>query len=90
MNERPFETLIVYSSTLCPDCRAAKRFLDDHGVTYDVIEIDEDPDAARLLEQKTGKRGVPYFVLDGTRWERAYIPKQGFDREGMASLLGLA
>ena len=45
--------------------------------------------SAKLLEEKTGKRGIPYFVLDGERWERAYIPKQGFDRAGMTELLGL-
>ncbi len=90
MSERPFQSLTVYSSSLCPDCRQATRFLDDHGVAYEVIEIDKDPDAATRLEEKTGKRGVPYFVLDGERWERAYIPRQGFDREGMTALLGLS
>ena len=90
MTERPFRTLTVYSSTLCPDCRVAKRFLDDHGIEFDLIEIDKDPDAAVRLETKTGKRGVPYLVLDGERWERAYVPRQGFDRAGMTELLGLA
>ena len=35
-------TLTVYSSTHCADCRVAKRFLDDHGVDYETIEIDRD------------------------------------------------
>jgi glutaredoxin len=87
--ERPYETLTVYSATWCPDCRQAKRFLEEHGVRYDLIEIDEDEEAAARLEAETGKRGIPYFVLDGERWVRAYIPKQGFDREGMKKLLGL-
>jgi glutaredoxin len=84
-----YDTLTVYSATWCPDCRVAKRFLDEHGVVYDKVEIDRDEDAARLLETRTGKRGIPYFVLDGERWVRAYVPRQGFDREGMAALLGL-
>jgi glutaredoxin len=81
--------LTVYSSTMCADCRQAKRFLDEHGVAYETIEIDRDPEAARRLEEKTGKRGVPYFVLDDERWVRAYVPRRGFDREGMTELLGL-
>jgi len=90
MSDRDFVKLTLYSSTWCPDCRNAKRFLDDHGIEYDVIEIDLDEEAAVRLEQKTGKRGIPYFVLDDKRWVRAYIPRQGFDYEGMKELLGLS
>ncbi len=89
MTERPFRKLTVYSADWCPDCRQAKAFLDQHGVPYDLVEIDKDPAAARLLEEKTGKRGIPYFVLDDEQWVRAYIPRQGFDRAGMTELLGL-
>jgi glutaredoxin len=89
MSEKSYNKLTVYSSTWCPDCRQAKSFLDEHGVDYELIEIDKVDGAAELLEEKTGKRGIPYFLLDDERWVRAYIPKQGFDREGMAELLGL-
>jgi len=90
MNDRPFHKLAVYSSTWCGDCRQAKAFLAEHGVEYELVEIDKDPEAAVRLEEQTGKRGVPYFVLDDTRWVRAYVPKQGFDRAGMIELLGLS
>lgn len=87
--KKTFDTLTVYSSTWCPDCRQAKKFLDENGVDYELVEIDKVEGAAELLEKKTGKRGIPYFVLDGERWERAYTPGKGFDREGMRTLLGL-
>jgi glutaredoxin len=90
MSERDFTKLTLYSSTFCADCWAAKRFLDEHDIEYDVIEIDQDEEAAVRLEQKTGKRGIPYFVLDDERWVRAYIPYRGFDYEGMKELLGLS
>ena len=89
MADRPYETLTVYSSTWCGDCRVAKRFLEEKGVAYELIEIDQDEAAAKRLEEKTGKRGIPYFVLDGERWVRAYIPGRGFDRRGMSELLGV-
>ena len=89
MSDRPFRKLTVYSSTWCGDCRQAKTFLAEHGVEYELVEIDKDPGAAVHLEEQTGKRGVPYFVLDDTRWVRAYVPQQGFDRAGMTELLGL-
>ena len=84
-----YRKLTVYSATWCPDCVQAKRFLDEHGIDYELIEIDKTPGAAETLEEKTGKRGIPYFVLDDERWVRAYVPRQGFDREGMRRLLGL-
>ncbi len=89
MTDKPYTKLTVYSATWCPDCRTAKRFLDQHELEYELIEIDKVDGAAELLEQKTGKRGIPYFVLDEKNWVRAYIPKQGFDRQGMMELLGL-
>ena len=89
MADRPYRKLTLYSATSCPACRQAKRFLDEHDLAYELIEIDRDADAARHLEERTGKRGVPYVVLDDERWVRAYIPRQGFDRAGMTELLGL-
>ncbi len=89
MSDKPYKKLTVYSSTWCPDCRQAKSFLDEHNVEFELIEIDKVDGAAELLEKQTGKRGIPYFVLDDERWVRAYIPKQGFDREGMSELLGV-
>ena len=89
MPQRTFVKLTVYSATWCPDCRNAKRFLDEYGINYELIEIDRDEAAARELEDRSGKRGIPYFVLDDREWVRAYIPKRGFDREGMKKILGL-
>jgi mycoredoxin len=90
MPDRPYRKLTVYSSTWCPDCTQAKRFLEEHGLDFELIEIDKVDGAAELLEEKTGKKGIPYFVLDDERWVRAYVPGQGFDRPGMTSVLGLA
>jgi glutaredoxin len=86
---RGYETLALYSSTRCGACRQARRFLDEHGIVYELIEIDRDERAAERLEAETGKRGVPYLLLDDERWVRAYIPRQGFDRAGVAALLGV-
>ena len=89
MSGGKYTTLTVYSSTWCADCRVAKRFLDDNGISYKLIEIDKDEAAAILLEEKTGKRGVPYFVFDEKDWVRAYVPRQGFDRDGMKEIFGV-
>jgi mycoredoxin len=38
--------LLVYSSSWCPDCSTAKRFLDKHKIAYTVVDIESTPGAA--------------------------------------------
>jgi mycoredoxin len=44
-------TVTLYSAPWCGYCRIAKRFLDEQGVSYTEINIDEDEAAARRVEQ---------------------------------------
>lgn len=64
--------LLVYSTDWCPDCARLRRFFDGLGVKYRELSIDADESAAEKLERETGKRGVPYILVDGTRWVRGY------------------
>lgn len=58
----------MYFAPWCGDCRAAKRFLEEAGVAYEAINIEENPDFVELiLEKNNGKRKVPTFEVDG-RW----------------------
>ena len=58
--------VIMYTTSWCPDCRAAKRYLDQRGVTYAEINIEETPGAAEQVEQWSGGyRTVPTFNIDG-------------------------
>ena len=81
--------LILYSSLYCPDCREAKRFLDEHKIPYREIDIETTPGAADEVFQKTGKQAVPQFVIDG-EWVQPYRPGKGFLYEQMARRLGIA
>lgn len=81
--------LIVYSSPWCPDCRTAKRFLEKHQISYKEINIEEVPGAAAEVIQRTGKRAIPQFVIDG-KWVQPYKPGEGFLYEEMSELLGVA
>ena len=80
--------LIVYSAPWCPDCRTAKRFLDQHNVTYTDVDIETTPGAADEVIRHTGKRAIPQFVVDG-KWVQPYRPGEGFLYEEMSGLLGL-
>ncbi len=81
--------LIVYSSSWCPDCRIAKRFLDKHKISYKEVDIEETPGAAQEVVARTGKRSIPQFVIDGT-WVEPYRPGEGFLYEEMSRLLGIS
>ena len=79
----------LYSATWCPDCTVARRFLDNHDIQYEVIDIDKTEGAAERLEQETGKKGIP-FLLVGDQWIRAYTPGGGEfpDKEVLKAISG--
>lgn len=81
--------LLVYSSFWCPDCREAKRFLDQHKIPYREIDIETTPGAADEVVRNTGKRSVPQFVIDG-EWVQPYRVGKGFLYDEMAKRLGIA
>jgi mycoredoxin len=57
----------VYTTGWSGDCDRAKQFLDDEGIFYEEIDIEQSPDAARFVEQANGgRRIVPTFDIDGT------------------------
>ena len=80
--------LIVYSSTWCPDCREAKRFLEKHKIPYTEINIETTPGAAQEVIHRTGKRAIPQFVIDG-EWIQPYKPGRGFLYDEMSARLGV-
>ena len=62
--------IVVYGADWCPDCIRSKRFLDEHKLKYEYIEIDKDPrlaDKVVELNEKLGKgpyRSIPTIVID--------------------------
>jgi thioredoxin reductase (NADPH) len=60
--------LKVYGAPWCPDCRTSKQFLGEQRIPYDWFDIDQDPDAARLVREKNaGKQIIPTIVFpDGS------------------------
>jgi len=57
----------IYTTSWSADCNKAKEFLDDEGVFYEEVDIEESPEGARIVEKaNNGKRIVPTFDVDGT------------------------
>lgn len=80
--------ILVYSAFWCPDCRTAKRFLQEHNIPFREIDIEKTPGAAEEVVKHTGKRAIPQFVIDG-EWVQPYSPHEGFLYEKMAKRLGI-
>ena len=78
----------VYSAFWCPDCREAKRFLQQHNIAFQDIDIENTPGAADEVVKRTGKRAIPQFVIDG-EWVQPYRQGEGFLYEEMAMRLGI-
>ena len=54
----------VYGAPWCPDCRRSKKFLGEHRVSYEWVDIDADPEGLRFVEElQGGGRTIPTLVF---------------------------
>ena len=57
--------ITVYGADWCGDCRRAKKFMDDKGVAYNWVNIENDEAAIELvLKLNGGKRIIPTIVFE--------------------------
>lgn len=64
--------LVIYSSAWCGDCRRLDRWLDAEGLSFPKVDIESDPGGADRLERETGKRAIPFVLVNGKRWVPGY------------------
>ena len=55
--------VIVYSTTWCAFCKAAKQYFDSKGVAYTEVNVEEDQAAAKQIVEETGQMGVPVIRI---------------------------
>ncbi len=58
----------VFALSTCPYCRRTKRFLDENGVDYDVVDVDLLPDEEQdevleEVERLSGRQSFPVVVV---------------------------
>lgn len=73
------KNVIVYTSSTCPHCVAAKDYLNGKGVSYEEKNVQTDPQARKELMSK-GYMGVPVIIVDGEEIV-------GFDKSRLDQLL---
>ena len=76
----------MYTTSWCGFCVAARRYLDDLGVPYEEVQVDDDPGFRQWLLDNTGGWTVPHIVIDGTP-VGGYAELRRLDRERLAGLI---
>lgn len=74
--------IIIYTKNNCVQCNATKNALDRHGIDYQLINLDAQPDAIDNLKS-LGYRQVPVVMADDDHWS-------GFRPDKIAGLRQLA
>jgi glutaredoxin len=72
--------VVIYTTPTCQYCPAAKRWLEDHGVTYTEYDVSRDPVRATEMYRLTGQGAVPVIRVGGQ-------VMVGFDPLQLAKLL---
>lgn len=70
----------IYSASWCAFCHMAKEYLKGKNVSFNEIDVENDPKAAQELVAKTGQAGIPVLQIG----EATII---GFDRPRIDSAL---
>jgi glutaredoxin len=77
------DTLTMYTTPWCPDCRRAKTFLRERGVVFHEVDIEKDRSAEEVvLKANDGRRKVPTMEIGGR-----YFACSPFDAEELAENL---
>lgn len=56
--------IIIYSTRICPYCVAAKRLLQQKGLEYQDIMIDQDIAQREIMMKKSGRTSVPQIFIN--------------------------
>ncbi len=53
----------IYALSTCPHCKAAKKFLKDHNLEFENIEVGNNKEAIKEMYKKSRQYGVPVIEI---------------------------
>jgi glutaredoxin 3 len=56
--------VIMYSKDPCPYCVNAKRLLNEKGVSFEEIDLTDQPEEMQRIKNETGWRTVPIIMIN--------------------------
>lgn len=58
--------ITVYTTQYCSFCRAAKKFLENKGLAFEEVPLDDNPELRAEVSKRNGNyRTVPMIEIDG-------------------------
>jgi glutaredoxin 3 len=58
-------SVVIYTTSYCPYCTAAKALLRAKGVPFEEIDVTNDPRRRAEMERLAGRHTVPQIFIDG-------------------------
>ncbi len=59
------QNVTIYTTSTCPWCHKAMEFLKANKVNFTEVNVQENPDKAEEVIEKSGQMGVPVIDIDG-------------------------
>ena len=72
----------IYSTATCVYCVTLKKFLQEHDIAFEEVNVAQDRQALEEMVQKSGQMGVPVTEIDG----KIIV---GFNKEKISELLNI-
>ena len=60
--------LTVYSKTDCMQCNFTKKWITEHGIEYEEINVEEDEAGLNYIKDELGYQAVPVVVTPTENW----------------------
>ena len=79
--------ITMYSKNNCPFCDRAKALLESKNIPFEVIKMEDNPNAREFLMEQ-GLRSVPQIFKDGILLPGGYQGLAGKDEEFFNTLKG--
>jgi glutaredoxin len=55
--------VVIYSTSWCPACKAAKQYMDSKGISYRDVDVEKSPEGADEYRSQGGTGSVPLIVV---------------------------
>lgn len=59
------QSVRLFVKPWCPWCHLARRWLDEHGINYKVLDVTSDPAAYAEMRQLSGQSRAPTLQVNG-------------------------
>lgn len=80
-------TIKIYTTSTCPYCKMEKAYLDEKGIKYENISVDNDDEQAHRMIDESGQMGVPFTEI--TKDDGTLVKILGFDKPKLNEALGV-